>query len=100
MLNIKGVSCVAYVQTGLVHLMFSEMILASSFNAAGLVFESLDRSCFYYQTQGKIASSCTPSEWAVYQSQSLTATKTLYVGPDSTDVIFTLSDYDMNAIKV
>ena len=82
------------------HLYFDEIILASSFKANGLTLESLDHSCFDYSTQGRVESSCTSQDWAIYQSWTLSRTQTLYVGPDSTELVFRLSEYDLNAIKV
>jgi hypothetical protein len=38
---------------GVLELEFSEMVMASSFRADGLMLESLDHSCFYYLTQGR-----------------------------------------------
>lgn len=74
--------------------------MASSFKASGLVFESLDHSCFDYSTQGHTASSCNTLDWAVYQSWALTPTKTKYSGSDSSHLVFRLSEYDLNGIKV
>jgi len=82
------------------HLYFDEMILASSFRANGLMLESLDHSCFNYSTQGRMESSCNSLDWSVYQSWTFSRPQTLYVGVDSSELVFRLSEYDLNGIKV
>lgn len=84
----------------MLRLSFSEMVLGSSFDASGLVLESLNRSCFYYNRQGRTFSSCSADEWAVYRSVTLSPTRTRYSGADSSILDIKLSEYDVNAIKV
>jgi hypothetical protein len=91
---------VRYVSTGVLVLEFSEMMEASSFDASGLVFESLDQSCFMFQIQGRTQSSCNATLWASYQSYGLNKARTVYGGPDNETLVLQLSEFDTNAIKV
>ena len=85
---------------GLVHLSFNEMVMASSFQADGLLFESLNKSCFEYEYYGEAWSSCDEQEWSLYQGHILTSGSTVYTGANAHDLTFFLSEYDKNAIKV
>jgi len=108
--------------TGELVLYFDEPILSSSFDPTYIMFESLQKSCFYYYQSGVKLSPCSDSEWANYKTYTLTANSILKTAASASEgalqpittldssgtlkeyvnnniVTILLGDYDLNAIK-
>ena len=108
--------------TGELVLFFDEPILSSSFDPSYIIFESLQKSCFYYYQSGVKVSSCSDSEWQDYKSYTLTTNSILKTmastGEEEDETVTSLDssgelnkyvnnnivtiligNYDLNAIK-